>query len=598
VSHGLPWRRPRYELALLALVAVAALTPVHDVDAQDVTRLCLTGALEHGRLSADECLAWARDKSQYNGHLYTDKAPGLSALALPSAELLRLDPEHLGGARLWGVRVLSSGLAFLVCAFLLGRVAEGLAPGCGGATLVAFALGTLAAPFAAASFGHIAAATLGFGAFALAWNRQSLLAGLAAGAGVLVEYQAAGVVLALGVYVALRGLGSLARYAAGIVPGAALLLAYDTVAFGAPWHLSYRYIANGFVFAQNEALFGVGVPKAHSSYEVFSGAGGMLVVSPVLVAAGWGLVLLARTHRREALVCAAVTLFFLAVNCGYFLPYGGISPGPRFLIPALPFLCLGLPGAFRRHPRLTALLAALSVAATLALTLVWSTNPHFERTVWWELARVPVHGADSPLVRSLTGNVLTWLGIGRILAAGIGAIAAAAALVLAYRPLPQGAPWSRRSTAVVVASLAAIAVADASALAARPYRHHVVTVPSLLYTTLTASTTVAVPGDEVDFVAAVENPEPSDAGDATLELGLPPGLRLLGPPAVERGPGCTGSSRLTCDLEFVPARQTTAVRFGVRVLPSAADREIVTARATSGGIGPHAARVTVRTGSS
>jgi uncharacterized repeat protein (TIGR01451 family) len=318
--------------------------------------------------------------------------------------LLRLDREHLGGARLRGVRVLSSGLAFLVCAFLLGRVAEGLAPGCGGATLVAFALGTLAAPFAAAGFGHLAAATLGFGAFLLAWNRRHLLAGV------------------LDVYVALRGLRSLARCALGVAPGVALLLAYDAIAFGAPWHLSYRYIANGFVFAQNEGVFGVGAPKSYSSYEVFSGAG-------------------------------------------------------------------------------------------------------------------------SPLVRSLAGNALTWLGSGRILAAGIAAVAGAAALVLGFRSLPRGAPWSGRAAVVVLASLAAVAVADASALAARPYRNHVVIVPSLLYTRISASSPVALPGDEVDFTTAVENPEPANANEAVLRIELPSGLRLLGPPSYENGSGCTGRRR-------------------------------------------------------
>src|SRR5207253_424535 len=85
------------------------------------------------------------------------------------------------------------------------------------------------------------------------------------------------------------GARRLARYAAGVIPGVALLLVYDALAFGAPWHLSYRYIANGYVFAQNEAVFGVGLPKPYSSYEVFSGPGGLLVVSPVLVAGAWGL---------------------------------------------------------------------------------------------------------------------------------------------------------------------------------------------------------------------------------------------------------------------------------------------------------------------
>jgi len=598
-SRDLPWRQPRYELALLALVAVAALTPVYAVDAQDISRLCLTGALEHGHLSADKCLPWAFDKSQYAGHLYSDKAPGMSAIELPAAEIVRLQPEHLGDRdpRLWAVRVLSSGLAFLLCAFLVGRVAEGIAPGCGGATLVAFALGTLAAPFAAANFGHLTAATLGFGAFLLAWSYRHLLAGLLVGAAVVVEYQAAGIAVILGVYVAARGGQRLLTYTAGVVPGVALLLAYNALAFGAPWHFSYRYIANGYVFAQNQGVFGVGLPKLYSTYEVFSGPGGLLVVSPVLVAAAWGLVLLARSHRREALVCAAVALFFVVINCGYFLPYGGISPGPRFLIPALPFLAIGLAPAFRWRPRLTALLTALSVVAMVGLTLVWSSSPHLHRTIWWELTRVPVHGAASRFVSHLAENALTWIVAGRIAAAIVVALAAAAALTLGLRSLPRSASSSRRGTIVVLVSLAAIAAADASALAEHPYRHHVLTVPTVVYTTITASTDAAFPGDEVDFDVAVENPAPDSAHAVLLEIEIPDGMRLLGAPAFDRGSGCKGTTRLTCNLDFLLARQTTDVRFATRVLPDAGPEQKVVAWASSEGVTDQRVSVTVVTGS-
>ena len=599
MTPALPWRRPRHELALLALVALAVLSPVHAIGAQDTTRLCLTGALEHAHLSADSCLAWALDKSQHGRHLYSDKAPGLSLLAVPAAEAVRLDSEHLDDARVWAVRLLTSGIAFLVLAFLVGRVGEGLAPGCGGATLVACSLGTLVAPFAATSFSHVPAASLGFAAFVLAWSRRHALAGLAAGGAVLVEYQAAAIVLVLAVYVAFRGLRRVGAYALGVVPGVALLLAYDTLAFGAPWHLSYRYIANGYVFFQNRGVFGVDTPSAYGTYQLLAGAGGLLVISPVLVAAVWGLVLLGRTYPREALVCAAVTLVFAAIEIGYFLPYGGISPGPRFFVPALPFLALGVAAAFRRAPAATSVLAVLSVVPTVALTLVWSTSPHLHRTVWWELARVVGHGEHSRLVTGLTGNALGWVGAGRIAAAAVVALAAAAAVVLGLPGLPRVRhARSRGAVFAAAASVAAVAVADASALAEYPYTTRSVPPPPLLFTTLGASKTDALPGDEVDFTATVENPQPTDAGDAVLHVALSPGLRLLGAPAVERGPGCAGTSELACNLEFMPARQTTAVRFGVRVLPGAAAEQTVTAWSSAEGFTRGRPRVTIRTGSS
>ena len=127
----LPWRRPRRELLILSLVAVAALSPVYPQDSQDPSRLCLAQALSRGSLSADSCLSDVFDRSSHGGHLYSDKAPGLSILQLPSERIFGLGqapekwpPFYL---QLWGVRVLSVGLLFVLCAFLVGRVAEGLA---------------------------------------------------------------------------------------------------------------------------------------------------------------------------------------------------------------------------------------------------------------------------------------------------------------------------------------------------------------------------------------------------------------------------------------------------------------------------------------
>src|SRR5262249_25756001 len=124
---GLPWARPRREALLLALVAIVALTPLYPVnDGQDVSRLCLTRALLHLKVSADDCLVapLAVDRSRYGDHLYSDKAPGLSVAEVPAAAALSLPlpsawPDE--SYRLWVVRVLSVGLAFLVCSFLVGR---------------------------------------------------------------------------------------------------------------------------------------------------------------------------------------------------------------------------------------------------------------------------------------------------------------------------------------------------------------------------------------------------------------------------------------------------------------------------------------------
>ena len=586
-----PWRRPRHELLLLALIACVAFVPVYRAGDQDLSRLCLTQALVHGHLSNDVCLTPSFDKALFDGHLYSDKAPGMSVIAIPAVEALQLRPVdqiHGSDLRLWGVRLLTSGVAFLLGAFLVGRIAEGLAPGRGAAALVAFALGTIFAPLAATSFGHVTAATLAFGVFALAWRRQPLLAGLAAGAALLVEYQTAAILVVVGAYVALGGMRALGRYVAGVLPGVALLLTYDALAFGSPFHLSYRYVA---IKQQSNGFFGIGLPHLHSTYEVFFGSSGLLLVSPVLIAAVYGLVLLARTRRAEAVVCAAVTVFFLLINCGYFAPYGGTLLGPRFFVPALPFLALGLGPAFARRPRLTGALTVLSVLPVVGLTIVWSQNPPLHQTIWGELARLPAEGRQSRLMRHMTDTVFKWISAGSGWGFAVIVVAAAAALVLALPTRPwevrRGArrhPW--RFGAIVVAAIGLLTAAE-----------YVAAKPTVLSTSISATTSAAFPGEEVDFTVTVVNESPKYLPHAVLMIRLPPDMQLLGRPTFERGHGCTGTSTLACGLSFLEAHMTTRVHVGVRIAPGATANAKVTAWGLAGeAVGPKAS-FTVTVGS-
>ena len=67
----------------------------------------------------------------------------------------------------------------------------------------------------------------------------------------------------------------------------------------------------------------------------------------------------------------AVGIAYFLYNAGYWLPFGGGSPGPRFLIPALPFLAIGLAPAYRRLPALTLALAIPSVTFMVAGALTF-----------------------------------------------------------------------------------------------------------------------------------------------------------------------------------------------------------------------------------
>ena len=182
---------------------------------------------------------------------------------------------------------------------------------------------------------------------------------------------------------------------------------------------------------------------------------GLLVLSPVLALAAVGTVLLGRRGwRAEALTIGAVAIAFLVYNAGYYLPFGGGSPGPRFLIPILPFCAVPLALALRRFPAVTLALAVPSMVLMLVATM---TQPliGFDWTGYW--AHVLDLASFEHTVATILGAGNGWGGILPFLAAiGIAialAVAASDRLSLAGGTLPA-------ALAVAVWACVAIAAPD------------------------------------------------------------------------------------------------------------------------------------------
>jgi len=149
-------------------------------------------------------------------------------------------------------------------------------------------------------------------------------------------------------------------------------LLYNRWAFGHPFEFPYANVvtAPGSASANKSGLYGVSAPRFHTLVELLFARVGLLTLMPVLALGAVGLAFLYRSGRRaEALVAGAVSLAYLLLITGYETPFGGWSPGPRFLVAILPFLALGLASAYRRLPLTTVALAAGSAVEMVVVTL-------------------------------------------------------------------------------------------------------------------------------------------------------------------------------------------------------------------------------------
>lgn len=426
----------------------------------------LVRALSHGTAKVDPYHWQTKDLSWYRGHYYSTKAPGLAFLtvgpyvALDRSGALTLLSRWTGATRtavaLWILGLIGAVIPTAVLLLLLRGVGHGYEPGFGTIAAVTAGAATLLFPFATVFFGHALSAALGFGAFVLLRRaggdlRLCGLAGVVAGLAVTSEYPLALVAAALGFYALSEGdrVRRAAAYTAGVVVGLLPLLLYDWLAFGSPLHLSYKdaIITPGtsghdVLGANAQGLFGVSAPHRGVAAQLLFGDAGLVTRTPVVVAGALGLVLLWRKGaRREALLAAALAVAFVVYNAGYATPFGGGTPGPRFLIPMLPFLALGFAPAYRAWPYATLAVALPSAVLMLGVT---ATEPTHARTWEW---------VDRVVDRSFAGAG-AWPRLP--LAAFV-----LASVVLALWVTPIGAPGAREAAGALLALAAAVAIAFA-----------------------------------------------------------------------------------------------------------------------------------------
>lgn len=362
------------------------------------------------------------DKALYQGHYYSDKAPGQALLAVPAAAAARpllravgVDPHSPRGlvatsylASLFAV-ALPTALG-CACLFL---IALQLGSGQAAAAFAALAMGlaTPIWPYATLFWAHaLAGACLlfGFGAAVMLGSSQSPLAawwwglavGLAAGWATVSEYPAApaSAILALLALVEVWRGDWTRRWpaAAGIAVGAcasiAVLTAYQYAAFGSAFHLSYSYYQAGAFPWMRSGYLGLTFPRLDVAFKLLFGCRrGLFVVAPVGAVAIFGLRLLwkQKATHAAAIAAASIAAYYWLFNSAFIAWPGGWSYGPRYMGAGIPLLSVGLAPVWDRAGRawrtVIAVLAACGGLFSLMAVSVTALPPDRYRCELFQL---------------------------------------------------------------------------------------------------------------------------------------------------------------------------------------------------------------------
>jgi hypothetical protein len=484
--------RARPGVAAIVTLGIAWGLVMHQVGWAQLAHFDQVQAFDKGQTQIDQWHWNTNDKAWVDGHFYSVKSPGMAAISTPfyraieglgGDKLARAAAQNVGrtahpkwgyegvipienfgynverGERvqasikdltpiIWALTLIAAVIPAMLLLLAVRWAADRFMPGYGTAAAITLGLATVVMTFAAEFFSHVISAGFAFAAFCLLMkerDREPRLglvagAGLLAGLAVTFEFQTGLVGVVLFGYALSRRTDWLRRaaaYGAGAVAGVLPMLAFNVWAFGDPFKLAYGYAVDfpglsghAELGLNSTGFFGITAPRFDSALDLLLAGRGLLVLTPIVVMGVVGVFMMRREHRAEANTILAIAVVYFLYNSGYWLPFGGGTPGPRFLIPALPFVAIGLAYAYRRLPALTLGLAIPSGLMMLAGTL---TYPLLGRQGTGTWADWIMEGKIEHTVLTAFGVTNVWLAVAPFIAAVLTAV------VLTVRATPSTA---------------------------------------------------------------------------------------------------------------------------------------------------------------
>jgi len=365
------------------------------------------------------------DKIEWNGHVYSDKAPGIVVVAAPAFAVIygilhsvSIDINGELGWKIsaWFTTVFSVGLLCALSALaLFALLKKYTSAKTALVTTVTVYLGSIIYTYAVMLFSHAATAawliialwltdtSVGLLQSSSGNKKYSILVGVCLGFAIAGEYTAALSATFLWIFICRRNIQQSAYVLVGAVLPLLLIPLNNWLIFGSPLHLPYENVAD--FPGMQEGFFGIHImPNVHVAWQLLgSQYRGLFFWTPFLLLSIPGYIML---YKKSA--AAFCLMIITPLACVLFIssyPYwhGGWALGPRHLASALPFLIIPAALGCSRYQRIGLLLAGISIVLTGMGTLLQPLAPEGDLFPLWDVYIPMIMRND---VRENIGNIL------------------------------------------------------------------------------------------------------------------------------------------------------------------------------------------------